>query len=225
MLDTARDNCLHEMRGESRQRNKAQGQRRFMKHVSIQRKQMGRTTENGKELEGHGVQVYQRWGGGILFGASYHVGLAVYLWVCRKQKQRRLRPPAPGRPQAARLRGGRHENEEAPRTTAEGPVTAAGLLPEAGPRRAHMGRCPSRQRAASGRRSGPARVRGPSRGHAACRCRPDRSSALRSGAQATRRPLWGAGTTLSGRKPTKLSSSAEIHVLQYIFNMMNLGPF
>lgn len=127
--------------------------------------------------------MYQRWGGGILFGASYHVGLAVYLWVCRKQKQRRLRPPAPGRPQAARLRGGRHENEEAPRTTAEGPVTAAGLLPEAGPRRAHMGRCPSRQRAASGRRSGPARVRGPSRGHAACRCRPDRSSALRSGAR------------------------------------------
>lgn len=42
-----------------------------MKRVSIQRKQMGRTTENGKELEGHGVQVYQRWGGVILYFIFY----------------------------------------------------------------------------------------------------------------------------------------------------------
>lgn len=94
---------------------------------------MGRTTENGKELEGHGVQVYQRRGGGILFGASYHVGFAVYLWVCRKQKQRRLSPSAPGSLHAARPRGDRHENKGSLRTNVEDPATATGLVTEAGP--------------------------------------------------------------------------------------------
>lgn len=41
---------------------------------------MRETTKNNEELKkGYRVQVYQRWGRNIFFGAGYHVGFVVYL--------------------------------------------------------------------------------------------------------------------------------------------------
>lgn len=49
---------------------------------------MKERTANSAELKkGTRVQVYQRRGRNIFFGAGYHVGFVVYLWICRKQKQ------------------------------------------------------------------------------------------------------------------------------------------
>lgn len=138
-----------------RKQNQTQSQRtrqHVCGRICIAQAHKGHSGDSRELRRSQRVQQYQCRGRGIVSGASYHVGLVVYLWVCRKQKQTRLSPGSRGRP-AARLprqtrkwratEGARERRGETPEwdeATHVGAVSVMGDGPALSPRQTELPR-------------------------------------------------------------------------------------